>query len=105
MRILLVENSAETGDVLGAQIERATGWPVTHVQSFHEGLKNLAILKNKVRIAVLTVDLNVETASRFITEAVRLAAVNGIECPRLLALSQISCAPEIADRFERLGAQ
>lgn len=82
---------------------RATGWPVTHVQSFYDGLKNLAVLQNKIRIAVLTLDPNVETASRFITEAGRLAAVNGIECPRLLALSQISCAPEIADRFERLG--
>lgn len=105
MSILLIETSPEENDSLGAQVERTTGWGVTHVRSLAEGLQRLAISSEKTRIVVLSLDESVDKAFRFIRTTTKLSASGRIECPLVLALSQKSQPPDVAVRLEKLGVQ
>jgi hypothetical protein len=103
MSILLIERSVATTESLKIQIERTIGWRVTHVQSFPEGLQNLAASKDKVRIAVFTLEGDGCRAFGFIKALTKLGVIGKIERPFILALSHTSQPPDVADRFEKLG--
>jgi hypothetical protein len=102
--IVICEKSTESTAILRTDLERSTGWRVLYVESPSEGLQCASILRNRLKVVIVTTGRNSCEALNFIRQVKNASAANGTECPRVLALSLASQGPEVAVAFEKLGA-
>lgn len=102
--ILLVEPKTESTANLRSALEKGTGWPVLLAESANDALAAASILRNRVKVVLITAGRHYDPTLQLIRDLKELAMVNRTGALHILVLSLSSQSPDVALSFERLGA-